>query len=64
MSIKHEAAILNLFAALKEMNPQGREPLYESLALPVEDLKLSFADKVLNALYMNEKADLFLGACR
>lgn len=64
MSIKHEAAILNLFADLKEVDPQGRAPLYDSLALLIEDLKLSFTDKASNALYMKEKADLFLGACR
>jgi|GEM_PF-5701645 len=63
MKMRHEPAILRLFAALKENDAEERGSLYDSLAVLVHDLDAFFVERTSNADYMKEKAGLFIEAC-
>ena len=45
MKIKHEAAILALFAALKEKTLAERRSIYDSLVVLVKDLEAFFDER-------------------
>src|ERR1017187_7770819 len=63
-TLKHEPAIIALFAALQEVSQEERKSLYDSLAVLVSDLETDLTEKASNAHYLVEKTGLFLGACK